>query len=152
MKRPNPDFAVHRPSGAGRGFCETTRRRFLRLAASQLLLRGLPLSAMPARLLQSPVATPQPPSGPAPLGYTIRDVARAAGLDFVQVCGGETGKTYILETTGSGVAMIDYDNDGWVDIFLVNGSRLPTAPGDQIPGNKLFRNNRDGTFTDVTQK
>jgi hypothetical protein len=152
MKRPSPDFAVGRPSGAGSALCETTRRRFLRIAASQLLLSGLPPSAMPARLLQSPVATPQPASGPAPLGYTIRDVAQAAGLDFVQVCGGETGKTYILETTGSGVAMIDYDNDGWVDIFLVNGSRLHTAPRDQIPGNKLFRNNRDGTFTDVTQK
>src|SRR5271168_1772746 len=112
MRRPSPDFAVRRPSGGGSALCETTRRRFLRLAASQLLLSGLPSPAMPARLLQSPVATPQPASGPAPLGYTIRDVAKAAGLDFVQVCGGEIGKTYILETTGSGVAMIDYDNDG----------------------------------------
>jgi enediyne biosynthesis protein E4 len=89
---------------------------------------------------------------PSPLGYSIQDVARDARLDFLQVCGGDTSKKYILETTGSGVAFIDYDNDGWLDIFLVNGTRMEGFPPGQSPTSKLFHNNRDGTFTDVTAK
>ena len=88
----------------------------------------------------------------APLGYTIKDVAHEAGLEFVQVCGGDSGKKYILETTGSGVAFIDYDKDGWLDVFLVNGSRLQDFAQGQNPSNQLFHNNRDGTFTDVTKR
>jgi hypothetical protein len=84
------------------------------------------------------------------LGYSLTDVAQGAGLNFRHYCGGEISKKYILETTGSGVAFIDYDNDGWLDIFFVNGSRLGALPGS--PSNCLFRNNRDGTFTDVTQE
>src|SRR6202030_4342866 len=56
----------------------------------------------------------------------------------------------LLETTGCGVAFYDYDNDGWLDIFLVNGSRLEGFPAGSEPTSHLFRNNRDGTFTDVT--
>jgi len=88
----------------------------------------------------------------SPLGYSLQDVAHEAGLDFLQVCGGDKVKKYILETTGSGVAFIDYDNDGWPDIFLVNGSSLDPAISNSQPSNKLFHNNRDGTFTDVTAK
>ncbi len=76
----------------------------------------------------------------------------ASGIDFLQVCGGATSKKYILETTGSGVAFIDYDNDGWLDIFLVNGARFDEPAGSPKPGNRLFHNNRDGTFTDVTAR
>jgi hypothetical protein len=59
-------------------------------------------------------------------------------------------KKYILEVVGCGVAFLDYDNDGWLDILVLNGTRLEGAP----PGttNRLYRNNRDGTFTDVTEK
>ena len=64
--------------------------------------------------------------------------------------GGESTKKFILETTGGGVALFDYDNDGWLDIFLVNGSRLEGFPRGQEPTSHLYRNNRDGTFTDVT--
>ena len=88
----------------------------------------------------------------SPLGYSLQDVAREAHLDFLQVCGGDTSKKYILETTGSGVAFIDYDNDGWLDIFLVNGSSFELSASQDQPTNKLFHNNRDGTFTDVTTK
>jgi len=88
----------------------------------------------------------------APLGYRVREVAEEAKLNFLQVCGGDRSKRYILETTGSGVAWIDYDNDGWLDIFLVNGSSLDKQPSGAAPSNKLFHNNRDGTFTDVTAK
>jgi hypothetical protein len=89
-------------------------------------------------------------AGGAPLGYSMRDVAREARLEFLQVCGGDTSKKYILETTGSGVAFIDYDNDGWLDIFLVNGTRLEGFAAGKTPTSKLFHNNRDGTFRDVT--
>ena len=98
---------------------------------------------------------PVPPAATepgSPLGYAIQDVTREARLDFLQVCGGDTSKKYILETTGSGVAFFDYDNDGWQDIFLVNGSRLGNVANQQRPTNKLFHNNRDGTFSDVTAK
>jgi len=129
-----------------------TRRNFFRLAGLPLLGGG-PYS-MAARLLESarpgPEATSDNPL--APLGYTIEDVAPEARLNFVQVCGGDNGKKYILETTGSGVAFIDYDNDGWLDIFLVNGSRLQGFAPGQNPGNQLFHNNRDGTFTNVTER
>ena len=69
------------------------------------------------------------------------------------VNGSETSKRYIVESTGSGVAILDYDRDGWPDIFLVNGSTLPLqkVSGD-APTSHLFHNNHDGTFTDVTAK
>ncbi len=85
------------------------------------------------------------------MGYSVRDVAEQAGLEFLQVSGGDHEKKYILETTGGGVAFFDYDGDGWLDIFLVNSSRLDHSSADQ-EGSKLFHNNRDGTFTDVTRK
>jgi enediyne biosynthesis protein E4 len=66
------------------------------------------------------------------------------------VYGGVKSKKYILEATGRGCAFIDYDNDGWMDIFLLSGTRLQSAPADAT--NRLFKNNRDGTFTDVTEK
>jgi len=73
--------------------------------------------------LPSPVAR-------TPLNVNFVDVAREAGLNAKTVYGGEHRNRYLLETTGCGVAFYDYDNDGWLDIFLVNGSRLEGfAPG-----------------------
>ena len=66
------------------------------------------------------------------------------------IFGGEHKNKYLLETTGCGIAFYDYDNDGWLDIFLVNGTRLGGFPAGQEPTNRLYKNNRDGTFTDVT--
>src|SRR5712664_2704000 len=80
------------------------------------------------------------------------DVAQEAGLTAPVVFGGETTKKYIIETTGTGVAIFDYDNDGWPDIFIVNGTTLEGFPSDQAPTNHLYHNNHDGTFTDVTVK
>jgi len=68
------------------------------------------------------------------------------------VFGGVDTKKYIIETTGTGVAIFDYDNDGWPDIFLVNGTTLEGFPAGKEPTNHLYRNNHDGTFTDVTAK
>lgn len=80
------------------------------------------------------------------------DVAPQAGLTVRNVNGGEQTKQYIIESTGSGVAIIDYDRDGWPDIFLVNGQPLQ-APGfaGKAPTSHLFHNNHDGTFTDETE-
>src|SRR5438128_9306690 len=83
---------------------------------------------------------------------SFTDVARQAGINFVNVFGGATAKRYLLETTGSGVAWIDYDRDGYPDLFLVNGTPIEGFQPGQAPTNRLFRNNHDGTFTDVTAK
>jgi enediyne biosynthesis protein E4 len=80
------------------------------------------------------------------------DNAEKAGLTMTTVFGGKNTKKYIIETTGTGVAIFDYDNDGWPDIFLVNGTTLEGAPAGSAPTNHLYRNNHDGTFTDVTAK
>jgi len=81
------------------------------------------------------------------------DVARESGLVTPNVWGGLDKKDYIIEAKGSGVAFFDYDHDGWLDIYLSNGSRLHEhwPPGTE-PTTQLYRNNRDGTFTDVTAK
>jgi len=88
----------------------------------------------------------------APFGVHFVNVAKESGLKAATVFGGEHKNKYLLETTGCGVAFYDFDNDGWLDIFLVNGTRLEGFPSGQTPTNRLFKNNRDGTFTDVTAK
>jgi hypothetical protein len=80
------------------------------------------------------------------------DIAEKAGLTAMNVFGGFNTKKYIIETTGTGVSIFDYDNDGWPDIFIVNGTTLEGFPADQAPTNHLYHNNHDGTFTDVTAK
>ena len=82
----------------------------------------------------------------------FEDIAEKAGLRMMNVFGGVDTKTYIIETTGPGVAVFDYDNDGWPDIFIVNGTALDEAARGDAPTNHLYRNNHDGTFTDVTVK
>jgi enediyne biosynthesis protein E4 len=106
-----------------------------------------------AALLLTASAASQPgrTGGGEPLA-DFRDLAAAAGLNARTVIGGERTKEYILETTGGGVAIVDFDNDGWPDIFLVNGARLASAPADEAPVSHLYRNNGDGTFADVTAK
>ena len=94
---------------------------------------------------------PSPVLG-APLGYTFLDVAKQSGLNAKTIYGGEHKNRYLLETTGCGVAFYDFDHDEWVDIFLVNGSRIEGFPKGQEPVSRLFKNNRDGTFTDITAK
>ena len=93
-----------------------------------------------------------PANAESDLGVTFIDVAKEAGLNAKTIFGGEHKNKYLLETTGCGVAFYDYDNDGWLDIFLVNGWRLEGFPPGEEPFNHLFKNNRDGTFTDVTLK
>jgi hypothetical protein len=78
------------------------------------------------------------------------DVAALAGLTQPTVYGPSGQITYILESMGGGCAFFDYDNDGWMDIFILGGRQLETVPSGS--GNRLYHNNRDGTFTDVTAK
>src|SRR3978361_389217 len=78
------------------------------------------------------------------------DIAASAGLTEPIVYGGVESKKYILETNGCGVGFIDYDNDGWIDTFLGGGTALAGQPGSTSI--RLYHNNRDGTFTDVTKK
>jgi enediyne biosynthesis protein E4 len=128
----------------------SSRRAFIRSLSSSALV--LPLQdvlslARPTRLFAA--ETTPAKSG---IGATFLDVGREAGLNAKTIYGGEHKNKYLLETTGCGVAFYDYDNDGWLDIFLVNGWRLEGFPAGQEPTSHLFKNNRDGTFTDVTQK
>jgi hypothetical protein len=80
------------------------------------------------------------------------DVAEQAGLTARTVIAGHESKDFLLTTTGGGVAVFDFDNDGWLDIFIVNGWGLNGFPKGQEPTNHLYRNNRNGTFTDITEK
>ena len=110
-----------------------------------------PRPAYDARPAPAPKALPSPVLG-TPLGVSFVDVAREAGLHARTVFGGEHRNKYLLETTGCGVAFYDYDGDDWLDIFLVNGTRLEGFAPGQAPTSHLFKNNRDGTFTDVTAR
>jgi hypothetical protein len=87
---------------------------------------------------------------PLPSHVKFVDVAPRVGLTMRNVNGGENTKKYIWESTGSGIAAIDYDRDGYPDLFILNGSTLEGSLGGGAPTNHLYHNNRDGTFTDVT--
>jgi hypothetical protein len=96
-------------------------------------------------------ATSSSPPSSSPV--TFVDVAREAGLNTPNVWGGVEHKRSIIEAKGSGIAFFDYDGDGWLDIYLTNGTRLGAEwPAGEAPTSHLYRNNRDGTFTDVTGK
>jgi hypothetical protein len=95
---------------------------------------------------------PRPKFSGRPFPVTLTDVAPRAGLTAPSVYGEPLVKKYVVEANGPGIAFFDYDHDGWLDIFLLNGTRLEGFPAGQEPANRLYRNNRDGTFTDVTEK
>jgi hypothetical protein len=101
---------------------------------------------------QSAPQTIYPATADHPTPAWFVDVAAKAGITVRNVNGSEEHKRYIVEATGSGVAILDYDRDGWPDIFLVNGTEFltPGKPSTAAPTNHLFHNNHDGTFTDVT--
>jgi enediyne biosynthesis protein E4 len=81
------------------------------------------------------------------------DISKQAGVDRFHHRSGTPEKSTIIEAPGSGVALLDYDNDGWLDIYLLNGSTLAALKGQEpAPRAMLLHNNRDGTFTDVTEK
>lgn len=116
------------------------------LATAPAIAQQKPQPAAAAEVTTAAGATPGAPA-------IFTSGARAAGLAAFQNRTGDAEKRYILETAGSGVAIFDYDNDGWPDIYLVNGGTLAALRGQQpFPQAALFHNNHDGTFTDVTEK
>jgi enediyne biosynthesis protein E4 len=123
-----------------------TRRLFVTLSAAasanRLFAQGVASRAV------KPQAKPTP-SG-RPFNALFVDVAKEAGLIVPTIYGNPDSKDYILEATGCGCAFLDYDNDGWMDIFLLCGTRIEGAPPEAT--NRLYKNNRDGTFSDVTEK
>jgi hypothetical protein len=93
------------------------------------------------------------PNPNAALGVTFTDVTKSAGLSGFRMVSGSPVKDYIIEGPGAGCAFIDFDNDGWLDVYLVNGSTIDALRGKaRAPRAALFRNNRDGSFTDVTDR
>ena len=137
-----------------------TRRGLLRTAASAcasaLFPRILPASPFAPQAAPPHQIAPQPApvaqhaaEAPKPFS-TFTDVAKAAGLTATMYYGVPEAVTYIIEEMGGGCAFFDYDNDGWMDIFILGGRRLEDVPPDA--SNRLYKNNRDGTFTDVTRK
>jgi hypothetical protein len=95
---------------------------------------------------------PLPRGKPSGIPFLARftDIAAHAGLLSPTIYGGLKAKKYIVETVGCGVAFLDYDNDGWLDIFVLSGTRTDAPVANA--SNRLYKNNRDGTFTDVTER
>jgi enediyne biosynthesis protein E4 len=117
-----------------------------------------PLCAVVALALIT-VSTFQARGGDDPWPVTLTDIAAAAGLTHPSIYGGVDRKRFIIETNGAGVALFDYDRDGWLDALVLSGTRLEDngrrdrswAP-DEAPSNRLYRNQHDGTFVDVTDR
>ncbi len=123
-------------------------RRFTRRACMGLL--AAPLAARAQMSTRGVAATPRSKASGLPFNAWFSDVAAKAGLTAPVVYGGVDANAYILEAIGCGAAFLDYDNDGWLDVFLLSGTRWEGAPAGTT--NRLYHNNRDGTFTDVTAK
>jgi len=123
-----------------------TRRSFVLASLCAAAEHSLPQGVASRDL--KPQATPA--SSGRPFHAHFEDVAEAAGLRSPTIYGGVESKKYILEANGCGCAFIDYDNDGWMDVFLLSGTRLDGDP--PAATNRLYKNNRNGTFTDVTDK
>jgi hypothetical protein len=114
-----------------------SRRRLLRTVPGVLVANFLP-----RKISAAPAVANLPPFS------QFVDVAESAGLTKLMTYGEGTTATYLTEIMGGGCAFIDYDNDGWMDVFTLGGRRLESIPSGA--SNRLYRNNRDGTFTDVT--
>ena len=124
------------------------RRALLRLAVGSLGALEARSSFAQGVATHATKPVPRRALSGRPFNARLVDVAREAGLREPVVYGPVETKTYIVETIGCGCAFFDYDNDGWMDVFILSGTRRDGDP----PGatNRLYKNNRDGTFTDVT--
>src|SRR5262245_30416972 len=117
-----------------------------------LLAAALPLAVLALDAPRTPRTLVPPPASPTDAaGVAFSEVARAAGLAAFHRVSGSPAKEYILEAKGGGVALFDADGDGSLDVYLLNGASFAFLRGQQeAPAAALFRNYRDGTFTDVT--
>src|SRR2546430_12648466 len=125
-----------------------SRRRFVRLGGGAAL--SLRVNPMLAQGVSPHTAKPLPRSAAfgRPFNAHFVDVAATAGLDAPVIYGGVDSKKYIVESTGCGCAFIDYDNDGWMDLFVLSGTRLGGAP--EGSSNRLYKHNPACTVTYVT--
>ncbi len=122
------------------------RRRFLQKASATVAALGL----RPAgSLFSEPV--PAPAAGKTASPLFVEVPASASGISFVHTAA-KTPAKYLPETSGAGCAFLDFDGDGWMDIYLVNSGKYDLYTPPHPLRNALYRNNRDGTFTDVTAK
>ncbi|MCA8955738.1 MAG: CRTAC1 family protein [Planctomycetes bacterium] len=136
------------PADDRRGGFDTPRPRRVRWVAAALLavvLFGCSDRAAPRATPPNPAPSGSTPAAPRGL---FTDITQATGITFAH-CNGATGRCLYPETMGAGVALFDFDNDGLLDIYFVNGNHL-AEPADPKITNVLYRNNGDGTFTDVT--
>src|SRR5258706_14816058 len=117
--------------------------RILRIFLAVLLPFSL-LVAMGGSSLQTSQA-------PKPLA-NFTDIAKEAGLTMMNVFGGETTKKYIIETTGTGVAIFENENDCWAEVFILNRTKLEGFSAGKAPTKHFYRNNPDGTVSGVTEK
>jgi enediyne biosynthesis protein E4 len=125
---------------SGSGLLQS-RREFIKML-------GLTGAVLPVGLCANSVLAAEPTAS-----AVFTDITSLAGLsNALNISGDPNEKQFLLEEMGCGVALFDFDNDGWLDIFLVNGTSFDPAVRDLRPTSYLFRNNRDGTFTDVTAK
>lgn len=114
-----------------------------------LLLLAPPLRTQGVATRNAPAAPRQAASG-RPFLASFEDVAAKTGLTAPVTVGNPAAKKYIIEANGTGLAAVDFDRDGWLDLFVVNSSRLEGFGTAKPPTNKLYRNNGKGAFTDVT--
>ena len=117
-----------------------TRRSFVMLSLCAAASRAIGQQGVASRDLK---AQPAPPLSGRPFNALFTDIAQEAGLRAPIIYGGVESKKYILEANGCGCAFIDYDSDGWMDIFLLSGTRLEGDPPEAT--NRLYKNNRDGS-------
>jgi hypothetical protein len=122
------------------------------MQSSRALLFLVGFSTLTAWLVAQAAKPTRPSEKIKPGLVQFEDIAQQAGLSASNVYGGDTHKEFIIETTGNGAILFDYDNDGWPDIFLPNGSTVEGFPKDQAPIGHLYHNNHDGTFSDVTSR
>ena len=145
-----PDSSlIYAMSRTGAGLIRQSKPRSALTVTRRQLLRLLGGSALFQRLGTSQ-STESAKRDTYPVSFV--DVAARAGLTQTVYYGETSSSDYISEANGCGVAFYDYDHDGWLDILLLNGSRRSGIPGDEIATNRLYRNNRDGTFTEVTEE
>ncbi|HYW44605.1 MAG TPA: CRTAC1 family protein [Bryobacteraceae bacterium] len=127
-----------------------TRRQALSLPLGALALTGAARGQNRGMASRGVAATPRGTPSGRPFHARFVNVAASAGLRAPVIYGSPGRTDYILESMGCGAAFLDYDNDGWLDILVLTGRRLQSTPDGAII--RLYRNNRDGTFTDVSEK
>src|SRR3982750_2632153 len=125
------------------------KRFFALLLASLLVVSGRAQQKAPAsRQVTAKAATSASRTLVASKGPQLVDITSSTGIRFEHLSSPE--QRYIVESMGGGVALLDYDGDGWLDIYFTNSPSVAMALEDKKAKSALYRNNHDGTFTDVT--